>query len=353
MTGEDVKTYDLIIIGAGPSGLHAACTAQTLGMSSLIIDRKGLAHSFYEYPQTLRFFSPPDEMEVGGVPLPMRGGEKPTREDILPYFRAVAEFKHLEMALWERVADFRREGDAYCVVTRTQPNDDIERTYRGRAVLLATGFWDRPNGLDCPGEHLPHVFNRFHEPTGFYRMPVLVVGGGNSAAFAAMSLAEAKAEVTLAMRRPPEAFQSGLRPFVLRDLNFFVEEGKIKLIPAARVSCVEPHQAWLEPFEYDKAKERCGMPVGKPYAVPARFVFSLTGQKSDTDFLKKIGLCVGEDGRPANDPETLETNLPNVFVSGSLADRKIDIIITSRQRVEETVNLIAARLQGKKDKDAG
>src|ERR1041384_4953194 len=124
----DEPIVDVLIVGAGPAGLHAACNAQDLGLSHRIVDRRGLAHSFVEYPQTQRFFSPPDEMEVGGVPLPMRGGEKPTREDILPYFRAVAAYRKLNLSLWERIVDVRREGELFVVQTQTEPNGDITRT---------------------------------------------------------------------------------------------------------------------------------------------------------------------------------------------------------------------------------
>src|SRR5579871_6970645 len=128
--------YDILIIGAGPAGLHAACIAQDLGLSHRIIDRRGLAHSFVEYPQTMRFFSPPDEMEVGGIPFPMRGGEKPAREDILPYFRAVAAYRRLNLSLWERITDIRREGGLFEVHTLLEPNADQARTYRGRFLIL-------------------------------------------------------------------------------------------------------------------------------------------------------------------------------------------------------------------------
>src|ERR1700722_17171850 len=119
------EVFDILIIGAGPAGIHAACVAQDLGLTHRIIDRRGLAHSFVEYPQTLRFFSPPDEMEVGGVPLPMRGGEKPSREDILPYFRALAHYRQLRLSLWEQITDVQHEGDVFTIHTVREPNRDV------------------------------------------------------------------------------------------------------------------------------------------------------------------------------------------------------------------------------------
>jgi thioredoxin reductase (NADPH) len=336
---------DVLIFGAGPSGLHAACTAQDLGLSHRIIDRRGLAHSFVEYPQTLRFFSPPDEMEVGGVPLPMHGGDKPNREDILPYFRAVARSRKLTLSLWEQIIDVHREGDLFVVHTLCEPNGVSRRTYRGRAIVLASGVWDEPNRLSCPGAEFPHVHSRFHEPTEYFGMDVLVVGGGNSAVYAALALAEARANVIFAMRRPPVAFQSHLRPFVVRDLQFAVDERKVDLRTGVVVSAIEPERAWLQPIEYDPAHEWGGHPAGDAYPVPARFVFALLGQRATGAFLHSLGLCLEPDGRPVRDPETYETNAPGIYVTGSLAGGKIDIILTGREQTAAVVRTIADRLR--------
>jgi thioredoxin reductase (NADPH) len=344
-TQRQEELTDIVIVGAGPAGLHAACIAQDLGLSHRIIDRRGLAHSFVEYPQTLRFFSPPDEMEVGGVPLPMRGGEKPTREDILPYFRAVAASRRLNLSLWEQITDLQRDGEVFVVRTLTEPDGDRARTYQGRAVILASGVWDVPNRLACPGADLPHVHSRFHEPTESFGMDALVVGGGNSAVYAALALSEARANVTMAMRRPPVAYQSHLRPFVVRDLEFAVNEKKVNLHTGVLVHHIEPERAWLQPAEYEPEHPLGGRPTGEPYPVPARFVFALLGQRPDTTFFQMIGLCVEPDGRPIRDPETYETNVPGIYVVGSLAGQKIDIILTAREQTAGVVRRIAERLR--------
>lgn len=335
---------DVLIIGAGPAGLQAACTAQEIGLSHRIVDRRGLAHSFVEYPQTLRFFSPPDEMTVGGVPLPMRGGEKPTREDILPYFRAVAAYKNLNMSLWESITQVRREGEVFVIQTLREPNQDRTQTYWARTILLTSGVWDVPNRLHCEGADLPHVYPRFYEPTEYFGQDVLVVGGGNSAVHAALMLAEAHAHVTYAMRRAPTAYQSHLRPFVVRDLQFAVEEKRLTLHTDVIVTRIEPERAWLQPFTYDAEHPHQGAPSGEPFAVPARFVFALIGQHADTEFFDRLGLCVEPDGRPARDPETYETTVPGIYVAGSLAGNKIDIILTAREQTADVVRRIANRL---------
>lgn len=342
---ECAEVVDLLIVGAGPAGLHAGCTAQELGLTYRIVDRRGLAHSFVEYPQCLRFFSPPDEMEIGGVPLPMRGGDKPTREDILPYFRAAAHSRKLNLSLWEQITDVHRNGDLFEVQTLSEPNREVRRLYRARFLLLSCGVWDLSHRLDCPGADLPHVHYRFYEPTEYFGMDVLVVGGGNSAVHAALALSEAHANVIMAMRRPPVAYQSHLRPFVVRDLQFAVDEGKVDLRTGVKVTRIEANQAWLQPFEYDAEHEERGLVHGEPYAVPARFVFALLGQRADPAFFHQLGLCVERDGRPARDQETFETNVPGIYVAGSLAGEKIDIILTGRRQTADTVRRIAQRIQ--------
>lgn len=335
---------DVLIIGAGPAGLQAACTAQELGLTHRIVDRRGLAHSFVEYPQNLRFFSPPDEMTVGGVPMPMRGGDKPTREDILPYFRAVAAYKKLNLSLWEAITQIRREGQGFLVHTLREPNHEEARVYSARTLLLTSGVWDVPNHLNCPGADLPHVFSRFHEPTEMFGMDVLVVGGGNSAVHAALVLSEAGARVTYAMRRPPAEYQSHLRPFVVRDLQFAVDDKKVALHTGVRIQRIEPQQTWLQPFTYDAEHPERGEASGEPYPVPARFVFAVIGQRADTSLFDHLGLCVEPDGRPTRNPDTFETTVPNIYVAGSLAGEKIDIIIRAREQTADVVRRIADRL---------
>lgn len=339
------ETTDVLIIGAGPAGLQAACSAQELGLTHRIVDRRGLAHSFVEYPQNLRFFSPPDEMTVGNVPLPMRGGDKPTREDILPYFRAVAAYKKLNLSLWETITHVGREGQGFVLHTTREPNHDAQRVYHARTLLLTSGVWDIPNRLTCPGADLPHVYSRFHEPTEYFGMDVLVVGGGNSAVHAALTLSEAGARVTYAMRRAPVEYQSHLRPFVVRDLQFAVDDKKIALHTGVSVASIEPKQAWLQPFTYDAEHPERGKADGEPYPVPAQFVFAVIGQRADTRLFDQLGLCVEPDGRPTCNPDTFETTVPNIYVAGSLAGEKIDIIIRAREQTADAIRHIAERLK--------
>jgi len=338
-------TVDVAILGAGPAGLSAAWACIDRGMSYVLLDRGGLGHSFYDYPHALRFFSPPDEMEIGGFPLPVSGGEKPNREDYLAYFRAVVRARGIALSTWESVAACERESDGtFTLITRREPHGDSGRAIHASAIVLAIGVWSEPVVLPVPGGNAPHVRSEFHDPTRYMGHDVLVVGGGNSAVGAALSLMEARARVSLSMRRPPKDYRSGLRPFVKRDLDFAVNERKIALHAETLVTEISPDSATLQPVRYTGAEDLWEgsaadyEPAGEPYTVSCRFVFALLGHRADSRFLGEVmGLPLRPDGRPEVDPTTWETPIPNVFLAGSLADRSIDIVLKARAQAASII----------------
>jgi thioredoxin reductase (NADPH) len=343
---------DVAILGAGPAGLSAACACREHGLSYVLLDRGGLAHSFYDYPHSLRFFSPPDEMEIGGVPLPVAGGEKPNREDYLAYFRTVVRARDIQLSTWESVESFTREADGtITLATRREPDGQPFRTIHAFAIVLAIGVWSEPITLSVPGSDAPHVRSEFHDPTRYMGHDVLVIGGGNSAVGAALSLMEARARVSLSMRRPPKDYRSGLRPFVKRDLDFAVDEGKLSLHAETIVTEIGPDSATLQPVCYTGTEDLWEgtmddyEPAGEPFTVPCRFVFALLGHRADSPFLCEVlGLPLRPDGRPEVDLDTWETPVPNVFLAGSLADRTIDIVLKARTQAAGVVKTIARRL---------
>ncbi len=341
---------EVAIVGAGPAGLAAACECAERGLSSIVVDRGGLAQSFVEYPHNLLFFSPPHEMEIADLPLPVAGGLKPTRETYLAYLRGLARAKRLNLLTWHAIEHFELAAGRYRLTTRLMPGGAPGPVIVASTVVIATGMWHLPCRLGVPGEELPQVLHEFFEPTPYYGQPVLVVGGGNSAVGGALSLAEAGAKVGLSMRRPPKNYRSGLRPFVKRDLAFAVEERRIDLLDNTVVQEIRPASVVLQPVRYvgseDLSEGRTAdyEPAGACFERPARFVFSLIGHRPDVDFLgRTCGLELLADGRPQVDRSTWETSRPQVFVAGSLAAPEIDIVLKLREQSRQVVAEIAGR----------
>jgi thioredoxin reductase (NADPH) len=331
--------YDVLIIGAGPAGLAAACAAQDAGLSYLVIERSGIVQSLVQHPQQIRYFSPSDELAIGGIPFPMAGGHKPTREDALAYYRAVASARKLALATWERVTAVEREDVRFRVrsVTRVaRPGIVFER--RARYLIVCTGTFQHPRRLGVPGDELPNVLYALDDPTPSFGRKVLVAGGGNSAATAGMTLAEAGALVTVAMRRPPVDFQSHLRPFIVRDLKIMADEKRLTLLTEVAVAEVLPDRVLLRRTEYGDADAEM---FGDAWEMETDFVFALIGQEADREFFAMLGVPLAPDGLPVYD-DNAETPVPGIYVAGSLS--RANIILESRRRAVEIVARIAAEM---------
>lgn len=341
----EVDALDLLIVGAGPAGLAAGCAAQDAGLTFVIVERHGLVQSLVEHPQQIRYFSPADELAIGGVPFPVAGGHKPTREDALAYYRAVAAARRLPLATWEEVTDVRQAGPAppdggfHIRSVRRVAGDGEVVERRARFLLVCAGTFQNPRSLDVPGGALPKVFLKLDDPTPFFGRDVLVYGGGNSAATAAMTLAEAGARVTIAMRRPPTDFQSHLRPFIVRDLNIMADEKRLTLISDVRLRKVEPDCVELVHVEYGQEPS----PDAETIVLPNDFVFALIGQTADVGLFAHLGVPLSPDGLPEYDEKTAETAVPGLYVAGSLS--RANIILESRRRAVEIVAEVVERLK--------
>lgn len=332
---------DLLIVGAGPAGLAAACAAKDAGLRAVVVERRGPVQSLVEHPQQIRYFSPADEMAVGGVPFFTAGGHKPTREDALAYYRAVAGVKQLELATWEEVVDVRRVEEGFLVRSERRTAGEGERIERrARFLLVCTGTFPNPRPLETPGGGLPKVLSALGDPTPFFGRDVLVVGGGNSAATSGMTLAEAGARVTIAMRRAPADFQSSLRPFIVRDLTIMAEEKRLTLLTEVRVVAVEPRCVHLTRVPYGKPT-----PADAPsFCVANDFVFALLGHTAEFALFARLGVPLADDGLPVYDEATAETPVSGIYVAGSLS--RANIILESRRRAVEIVSRIAGLLAG-------
>lgn len=336
------ELLDLLIIGAGPAGLAAACAAQDAGLSYVVVERRGPVQSLVDHPQQIRYFSPADELAIGGIPFWTAGGHKPTREDALAYYRAVAATRKLNLATWEEVVAVAAEDGHFLVRSvRRAAGEGESNERRARFLAVCAGTFPNPRQLDVPGADLPKVYSYLADPTPFFGRDVLVIGGGNSAATAAMTLAEAGARVTVAMRRPPAEFQSHLRPFIVRDLTIMADERRLTLLSEVRIRRIEAHCVHLV----------CGVPYGEEppeaggneRALPNDFVFALLGHTADPVLFGRLGIPLTPDGLPVYDETTAETPISGIYIAGSLS--RANIILESRRRAVEIVEHIAARLR--------
>ncbi len=304
-----MTTYDVICIGAGPTGLATAIEAKRAGMRPLVIDKGCLCNSLYRYPVNMVFFTTPELLEIGDLPL-VCAGEKPTRNEALKYYRKAAEHFDLELRLYEQVG--RVEGGDGGFVVVTQDVQGREERYQGRKVAVATGYYDLPNLLGVPGEDLPHVSHYYAEPHALWNQDVVVIGGKNSAAEAALELFRAGARVTLVHRRAE--LGTSVKYWVRPDIENRIAAGQIRALFETRVVRIEADFVVVENW-------------GGNRALRARQVFALIGYHPDFGFLESLGIVLDPaTKRPQLNPETLESNVPGMYLAG--------VVIGGRQTSE-------------------
>jgi thioredoxin reductase (NADPH) len=289
----------VICIGAGPTGLACAIEAKREGMRPLVIDKGCLCNSLYHYPINMVFFTTPERMEIGDLPMTTVGG-KPTRAEALKYYRRAVEHYEIEVRQYERVESIYGHDGAFIV----QSHEDTRavKEYCARKIILATGYYDMPNRLDIPGEGLPHVSHYFREAHPYWNQDVIVIGGKNSAAEAALDLFRAGARVTL-IHRDAELGKN-LKYWVRPDIENRISAGEIRAMLSTHVTRIEPHQVWVK---NGKGEE----------GLPATQVFAMTGYHPDFEFLEKQGIKLDpKSKRPQTNPETLESNVPGIYMAG-------------------------------------
>jgi thioredoxin reductase (NADPH) len=300
-----MDTRDVLIIGAGPSGLAAAIAATKAGLTYQVIEKGALVNSLLHYPTEMVFFTTPELMEIGGLPF-VSPHDKPSRMEALRYYRRATDTYHLEILFDETVRGIARDQDGF--VVEAEHARGARRSIRGRTVVLATGAYDFPNRLGAPGEDLPHVSHYFTAPHPFYRKRVVIVGGKNSAAEAALDLFRAGADVTIVHRRP--ALGDSIKYWVKPDIENRIREGSI----AARF---DTHlvEITLDHVVVERDGVRDEM--------PADGVFLLTGYISDNRLLQAAGVEIDPDTcGPRHDPDTYETNVKGLYVIGAMVAGK-------------------------------
>jgi thioredoxin reductase (NADPH) len=297
------RARELIVVGAGPAGLAVAIAAHQAGLDYEVVEKGVLVNGIFNFPRHMTFFTTPELLEIGGMPF-VTPYEKPTQAEALKYYRRVVDAYGLRIALGEEVVALARARNGARFRLRTRSEREGERSRRVANVVFATGYYDNPNRLGIPGEDLPHVSHYYTEPHPYYRKRVVVVGGKNSAAIAALELYRAGAAVTLVHRRPQLA--DSVKYWIRPDIVNRIREGAVT---ARFNACV------VEILQESVVVEHGGQRA----EVPADAVFLLTGYHPDTTLLRAGGVRIDEATLiPDHDPRTLETNVPGLYVAGAL-----------------------------------
>lgn len=295
------ELLDAVIVGAGPTGLACGIELKRRGLNAVLLDKGCITNSLYNYPTNMVFFTTPELLEIGGIPMTSIG-EKPVRGEALKYYRRVADHYSLDIHQYERVLRFTGGDGDFSIYT----SDRLERTreYRARKLILATGYYDKPNYLNVPGEGLPKVLHYYKEAHPYYAQDVIVVGGKNSAAIAALELFWTGARVTLVHRR--EQLHDNVKYWIRPNIENRIKSGEVRAFFNSAVTRIEPETVTL------------ATPEGELQVIND-FVFAMTGYHPDTEFLEQHGIRFDvETLRPRLNPETLESERPGVYLAGVL-----------------------------------
>jgi len=334
---------DVIIIGAGPSGLATAIAAKHFNLDYVVLEQGALVDAIVRFPVNMVFFTTPELLEIGGLPL-TSPYDKPTRAEALQYYRKVVDTFQLQVSLFEKVtaihppaasgrspASGGREGNIAPFAVESQTARGVTRIREARNVVLAMGYYTQPNMLNIPGEDLPHVTHFYKEAHQYYRQRVVIVGGKNSAAEAALEIHRAGGHVTMVHRGA--GFGDSVKYWVRPDIENRVKEGSIAAHFNANVVEIRSSEVVLD----------------SGVTLPAEHVLLLTGYRADPEFMRRIGVTINpETLEPKYSVETYETNVPGLFVAGGqLAGKKTGTVFIENGRFhgEVIAKTLASRMQ--------
>ncbi len=297
-TAQD-SVFDLLVVGAGPTGLACAIEAQKAGLRAVLVDKGCVCNSIFHYPAHMTFFTTSELLEIGGIPFPSPNA-KPARNEALEYYRQVAAYYRLDIRQYHRVERVTGADGNFTVHTTDRFGRHGE--LKARKLAVSTGYYDLPNWMGVPGETLSKVLHYYHDPHPYYDMDVAVVGGKNSAAIAALELWRHGARVALVHRGA--AIHSHVKYCIKPDIENRIKNGEIKAYFESRIVEIAPDTIVVE------------TPAG-PETLANNFVFAMTGYHPDFGFLERLGVRFeGPDRRPACSPETLESNVPGIYLAG-------------------------------------
>ena len=301
---------DLLVIGAGPIGLELAISLRRAGVDYIHLEARQIGYTLSWWPRNTPFFSTTERIELAGVPIANPTQARTTGEEYLVYLRSLVEQFDLPIRTYEPVTHLRRDEGGFIV--QSQPAGGT-RTYHARRVVLATGDMHRPRLLHIPGEDLPHVSHYFHDVHPYFRQRLLIVGGRNSAAEAALRCWRAGAQVSISYRRA--AFRErSIKHWILPDLQAQIELGLIGFYPLTVPVEITPTEVMLARLSPE------GVDTGERFTVPAAFVLLLTGFEADMTLLEQAGVTLhGPTRAPVYNPTTMETDVPGLYVAGTAA----------------------------------
>jgi thioredoxin reductase (NADPH) len=306
------ENFDVLVIGAGPTGMACAIEAQRAGFRSVLVDKGCLCNSLFNYPSHMTFFTTSELLEIGDIPFPSPNA-KPTRNEALEYYRKVAMFYKLDVRAYQRVESVSGENLNFTV--RTRDRFDREQVYAARKVVVATGYYDLPALMNIPGEDLSKVMHYYVDPHPYYGMDVVVIGGKNSAAIAALELWRHGARVTVVYRGAK--MQPHIKYWILPDIENRIKNGEITAHFNTTVTRIDPDSVTVQTLEGQRVLRN-------------DFVFALTGYVPDFTFIESLGVRIeGEFRCPACDPKSLESNVPGIYLAGVIiaGDRTNEIFI--------------------------
>jgi len=297
MAANDI--FDVLVIGAGPTGLACGIEAQRRGFRTVVVDKGCLANSLFHYPAGMVFFTTPELLEIGDMPF-SSAHQKPTREEALEYYRKVAQHYRLDVRQYQRVTGVAGSDGDFRVSAFDQHERPLE--YHTRKLILATGYYDLPNIMGISGEELPKVTHYYREAHPYAGCDVLIIGAKNSAAISALDLYRHGARVTLVHRGP--GISPSVKYWIKPDIENRIKNGEIKAYFNSSVKEIRADDAIVQTPEGD-------------VRVKNNFVLALTGYHPDFDFLRSLGIRLStENCRPVVDPERLESNVPGVYLAG-------------------------------------
>ncbi|HEV7522906.1 MAG TPA: YpdA family putative bacillithiol disulfide reductase [Candidatus Angelobacter sp.] len=291
--------FDVLVIGAGPTGMACAIEAQRAGFTSSLVDKGCLVNSLFHYPANMVFFTTPELLEIGDIPF-TTANQKPNRSEALEYYRNVAQHYKLDVRQYQRVANVTGYDGAFRVETQDLHGHDHE--YVARKIVVATGYYDRPNYLGISGEDLPKVMHYYKDPHPYFDMDVLIIGAKNSASIAALELWRRGSRVTMVHRGP--GIHQNVKYWIKPDIENRIKNGEVSAYFNSCVLEIRPDEVRLKTPQGERVLKN-------------DFVFALTGYHPDYEFLQSLGIeLTRPEMKPVCDPQTFESNVPGIYVAG-------------------------------------